>query len=125
MLPISQITFCPIDGTYGEVHLESCKNFPIIVLNNEYFKRGVKHIIEILIHEMVHIYCTLNNIEEINYKTGYHNKKFKEVCDKIGMKCQLSENYGYNIVTIPNSLLTEFTKFINDKQLVQLISSYN
>lgn len=124
-LPMSQITFYPIPGCYGEVYIDSCKQFPIIVLNHEYFKRGVKHIIEIIIHEMVHIYCDLHKIEEINYKTGYHNIKFKKACELIGMKCDKSKSDGFNIVTIPNNLLYLFTEHLNDKQLVQLISMYN
>ncbi len=121
---MSQITFYPIDGCYGEVYLESCKKFPLIVLNNEYLKLGIVHIIEILIHEMVHVYCAIYGINEMNFKNGYHNKNFKRVCEQIGMVCDKSEN-GFNVVTLPKDLYFHFTKFINDKELVQLISLYN
>lgn len=121
---MSQITFYPINECYGEVFVDSCSHFPIIVLNHEYFSKGIKHIIEILIHEMVHVYCTVHGIEEINYKNGYHNINFKKVCKKIGMKCVKSTNYGFNIVTLPNNLLYLFNKYINDVKLVQLISMY-
>lgn len=73
---------------------------------------------------MVHVYCAIYGINEINFKNGYHNKNFKRVCEQIGMVCDKSEN-GFNVVTLPKDLYFHFTKFINDKELVQLISLYN
>lgn len=73
---------------------------------------------------MVHVYCNEFHINEINVKTQYHNKQFKKICDKIGVKCTKT-SCGYTDVELTTNLIVEFNKFINDKQLVQLLSIYN
>lgn len=128
MLPISQITFYPVDNCYGEVYCEICKTdnryVPFLVLNPEYFNKGIKHIVEILIHEMVHIYCFVYGINEINFKTGYHNKNFKKICDKIGVTCRKTTE-GFNDVTLGINLTSELNDIIDNKYLVQLLKKYN
>lgn len=49
-----------------------------------------------LIHEMVHFYCALNNIKDVE-SNGRHNKLFKENAEKFGLIVfkPINKNIGY------------------------------
>ena len=47
-------------------------------------------------HEMVHLYCRENGIQECSRGGKYHNNKFKELAEKIGLECFKTEKYGWN-----------------------------
>lgn len=80
--------------------------------------------VEILIHEMVHIYCSVHKIDEINYYTGYHNKMFKLMCDKINLKCKKSKN-GYDNTSYTPELRQTVIEMIKQTNLVYLLTNYN
>lgn len=58
-------------------------------------ERGKESIIETMLHEMIHLYCYEHKIKDTSNQGVYHNKKFKEISEKYGLKCQKGR-YGYN-----------------------------
>lgn len=60
----------------------------------------IEEIIKTLMHEMIHIYCREKEIKETSRGTQYHNKKFKEEAERIGMTCEYTgTTYGWNTIT--------------------------
>ena len=116
-----------MNNTYGEVYVNGViydnTTYPFLVLNPQYFKRGVYFITGILIHEMVHIYCFENNIEDTNYKTGYHNIKFKLACEKNNLKCRKGD-YGYNNVVVTPYVKNIVDDILKKIELTNTISKY-
>lgn len=47
-------------------------------------------------HEMVHLYCRENDIRECSRGGTYHNKKFKELAEKIGLDTFHDPKHGWN-----------------------------
>lgn len=56
----------------------------------------IEETLDTMAHEMIHLYCRENGIKETSRGGVYHNNKFKELADKIGLQCYKSEKYGWN-----------------------------
>lgn len=65
-----------------------------LALNPEYFSKPLE-VVDTIIHELVHVYCDQNSIKDTSRAGYYHNKKFKEVAEKFGLKCIPTEA-GWN-----------------------------
>lgn len=61
----------------------------------DHLNRLNSEVLETLFHEMIHAYNYENGIKDTSRSGNYHNVKFKEACDKFGLKCELVDNYGY------------------------------
>ncbi len=68
-------------------------SLPEINISAENLDRPVEMILETLIHEMVHFDNFVNEILDCS-PGGYHNKKFKEGCDKVGLLCVKQKGRG-------------------------------
>ena len=54
---------------------------------------------ECLIHEVSHFWNSANGIKDFS-KGGRHNKKFKEIAERLGLKCELmSKSKGYALTS--------------------------
>lgn len=69
--------------------------------------RHIEHIVATMLHEMVHIYCMDNGIQDTSRGYKYHNKKFKEEAEKRDLEISHHESYGWTI-TNPTDRLIEF-----------------
>ncbi|MBP5606350.1 MAG: SprT-like domain-containing protein, partial [Ruminiclostridium sp.] len=68
--------------------------FNEIALNPIYFDTPPIFIMEVLIHEMCHIYASEHNIDDCNSKQ-YHNENFKFIAEHHGLAVGYVEKYGY------------------------------
>lgn len=112
-LPTPIITVQSKPGTYG--HCTTGKvwkrkeddtyemNIAAEVLNCE-----IEEIIDTLLHEMVHLYCRENGIQEVSRGGKYHNGKFKALAEKCGLLCVKAGQYGWNTQGTGNDKLTEY-----------------
>lgn len=80
-----------------------------IAMSAEYFTRPISNWCATLQHEMVHLYCQINNIEDTSNNGVYHNKKFKYHAEKHGLIIEKADVIGWSVTT-PSS---EFIDFIN------------
>ena len=67
---------------------------------DDYYK-----IVETLLHEMIHLYCHVNNIKDTSRQGRYHNKKFKEACEQHGMyfeQEQPDSSIGWSFAILDN-----------------------
>jgi hypothetical protein len=77
-----------------------------INLSAEYLARGPFPVIETLIHEMVHLANYLNKIKDCS-RAQYHNKKFKDGCDKINLICIKTPKHGWSQTELSEALTSE------------------
>lgn len=66
----------------------------------------IEETLDTMIHEMVHLYCRENGIQEVSRGGKYHNGKFKEEAEKRGLECYRAGQYGWN--TRPTDKLVEY-----------------
>jgi hypothetical protein len=74
-----------------------------ITLSGDYFSRSVPEICSTLLHEMVHLYCDLNKIQDTSNNHVYHNKKFKEEAEKRGLIISYAQTIGWSVTTLQDS----------------------
>ena len=59
------------------------------------------HLCGCLLHEMVHFYCRLNDIQDVDYRRQYHTKEFKKAAEEHGLEVYKAafepSLYGYNM----------------------------
>lgn len=80
-----------------------------INLNPSILNQSAEQIICTLQHEMVHYANTINGIKDCNGQV--HSKKFKELAEKVGLKCEKSKKYGWGTTECSEP----FKTFITDK----------
>lgn len=78
-----------------------------INMGAESLKRPVVEIIGTLLHEMVHYYCCINNIKDTSRNGSYHNKRFKEECEKRDLIISRAPGIGFS-VTLPSNKLVDY-----------------
>lgn len=68
----------------------------------------IEEIIDTLLHEMVHLYCRENGIQETSRGGKYHNKRFKALAEQVGLMCVEAGIYGWNTQGAGNDALIEY-----------------
>jgi hypothetical protein len=83
-------------------------NLHEINISAEHLDRSIEELVGTLNHEMVHLYCTINNIKDTSNNCVYHNKKFKEEAEKRGLIIEHAKTIGWS----KTSITSEFYDFI-------------
>lgn len=81
--------------------------FREINLAAETLNRPIANTIATLVHEMVHMYCDQNDIQDTSRGCTYHNKRFKEEAEKRGLVIDYDAKIGWSI-TQPSKELRSF-----------------
>ena len=66
-----------------------------------------------LCHEMVHLYCYVNNIEDTSNGSRYHNKRFRHYAEEAGLIIDKAPVIGWSVTT-PSS---EFSDFVDNLEI--------
>lgn len=74
----------------------------------EVLDRQIEEIIDTMIHEMIHLFCRENGIQEVSRGGKYHNKRFKALAEEKGLMCVNAGQYGWNTQGTGNDALTEY-----------------
>lgn len=57
----------------------------------------IEETLDTMLHEMIHLYCRENGIKECSRGSTYHNKKFKELAEKVGLDVYYTgDKHGWN-----------------------------
>lgn len=120
-LPSVIITFKPTKGRYG--HMSSMPVWISYTEKNKYelnisaytINRPPIEICSTLLHEQVHLYCNLHQINNCSNHGRYHNKNFKKVAEEHGLICQPTTYYGWSKTTLSDDAIKYFKK-LNIKQ---------
>ena len=91
-----------------------------IAISSEYFTRPIPNWCATLQHEMVHLYCKINDIEDTSNNGTYHNKRFKYEAEKHGLIIEKADIVGWSVTT-PDS---DFIDFINSLKIDEDTFSY-
>lgn len=67
-------------GTDGESHANELN------VASDYLNLGFEHVVDTLVHEMVHCYNDMMHVQDCARGGSRHNKKFKEAAEAHGMK---------------------------------------
>jgi hypothetical protein len=109
--------------------------FPIWTVNGEELRheinigagslanRPIEEVVSTLLHEMVHYYddCVLHVQDCSGSSRAYHNKRFKETAESVGLIVTKSERYGW-AHTAPSDSLIEW---ILDHEIEEIRSNRN
>lgn len=67
--------------------------------------RPIENVVSTLLHEMVHIYNLMNNIQDCSRGNTYHNKKFKEKAESVGLHIDYDSRIGWSITSPTEELI--------------------
>jgi hypothetical protein len=85
------------------------KEFHEITISSEYLNRDIYRICTTLLHEIVHLANDQLGIKDTSANCKYHNKKFKESAELVGLVCKHDAKVGWGI-TEPTE---EFKKYMD------------
>lgn len=112
-LPVPVITVQSKPGTWGHCSCAKVwkrKDGETYEMNiaAEMLSAPIEEILDTLIHEMVHLYCRENGIQEVSRGGKYHNKRFKQLAEEKGLLCVEAGQYGWNTQGTGNDGLVEY-----------------
>ena len=73
----------------------------------ETINRPIENVVSTLLHEMVHIYNLMHGIQDCSRGNTYHNKKFKEKAESVGLVINYDKRIGWSI-TNPSEELIDY-----------------
>lgn len=77
-----------------------------INIGAEFLNRPSEYTAATMLHEMVHLYCRENDLEEACQNGRYHNKLFKQECEARGLVIEYDRTNGYS-TSLPSDSFTE------------------
>ena len=83
-----------------------------INISPEYFSRSIEELCATMNHEMVHLYCHLNDIGDTSANGKYHNKKFKKEAEERGLIITKANGIGWSVTT-PTDGFVNFVKSLD------------
>jgi len=96
------------------------ERFHEIAMSAEYFTRPTANWCSTLCHEMAHLFCEVNELEDTSNKGVYHNKVFKREAEKRGLIIEKADTIGWSVTT-PS---VDFIQFINTLNVDEDVFSY-
>ena len=94
------------------VETDKEKAFDEINISAEYLSRPIENIVSTMQHEMVHLYCAINEIKDTSNNNVYHNKKFKQEAEDRDLIIEKEQTIGWS-VTIPSEKFIAYIKGLN------------
>ena len=67
--------------------------------------RPIENVVSTMLHEMVHVYHLQNEIQDTSRGGTYHNKKFKEKAEEVGLIIEHHQTYGWTLTSPSDSLI--------------------
>ncbi len=77
-----------------------------INIGAEFLNRPSEYTAATMLHEMVHLFCRENDLEETCQNGRYHNKLFKQECEARGLVIEYDRANGYS-TTLPGESFIE------------------
>lgn len=69
--------------------------------------RPIENVVSTMLHEMVHLYHLMHDIQDCSRGNTYHNKKFKAKAEEVGLVIEYDSRIGWSI-TSPSEALIEY-----------------
>ncbi|MBU3101917.1 MULTISPECIES: SprT-like domain-containing protein [Clostridium] len=100
-LPEVVITIQSSPKSYGyitvhKVWKDNKDTYHEINISAEHLTRDIENVLATLLHEMVHLYCMVNSIEDTSNGGRYHNKRFKAEAEKRNLIIEYVHYIGHS-----------------------------
>lgn len=100
-LPKTIITIQSSPRSYGYITVHKIwkdneDSYHEINISAEHLTRNIANVLATLMHEMVHLYCMVNDINDTSNMGRYHNKRFKEEAEKRDLIIEYAKYIGYS-----------------------------
>lgn len=106
--------------TVNEVWKDNIHTYHEINISAEHISRPIENVLATLVHEMVHLYCMVNNIKDVSNGGRYHNRRFKEEAEKRDLIIEKVKYIGYS-KTSPSE---RFIRVLKENGLYENINHY-
>lgn len=107
---------CSVNRIWANKNSKKAKKNYEITLSAENLDRPIEEIVATLLHEMIHLHCSLNNIKDTSNNHVYHNKKFKEEAEKYGLIISYAQTIGWSVTILKDETKKLIATFkINEK----------
>lgn len=74
-----------------------------IMLSGESLKRGAEDVLSTLIHECAHALASARAVKDVSRQGRFHNGKFKDLAEELGIEVQRDSTIGWSITTLPKA----------------------
>ena len=94
-----------------------------INITAESLKREYIDIIRTLHHEMIHLYCHINDIKDVSRGNTYHNARFKKACEEHGFvynENSYDKKYGWSFAALSEETIETICAFDVDANVFKL-----
>ncbi len=104
------ITIQSTKGAYGHVtcgkvwKTGDCSRYELNIGAGTLY-RPIENIVATMLHEMVHIYNLMNDIKDTSRGNTYHNKRFKEKAESVGLIIEHDKRIGWSITRPSDELI--------------------
>jgi hypothetical protein len=88
-------------GSWTENHHE-------ILIAAESLARGPEATLGTLIHELAHAVAASQGIKDTSNNNRYHNKRFKEIAEKMGIELECAPTLGWSLTTLPEATAAKY-----------------
>lgn len=86
----------------------------------EYLNRSVPEILNTLLHDLVHLYCSSNDIQDTSRNGTYHNKRYRLHAERFGLEVEKDKKYGFSITRLQHGTEKLINTFDLDPASFQL-----
>lgn len=83
-----------------------------ILMSAESLARGPEATLGTLIHELAHATAAATGVRDTSNNGRYHNKRFKEIAEKLGITLEQGETIGWSITTLPEETAAKYASGI-------------
>lgn len=109
--------------TCGKVWDDGTQSKHEINISAEYANREFMDIMRTLHHEMIHLYCAVNNIKDTSRGGNYHNTNFKRVSEEHGFYYKenaFDKGAGWTFSSLTDESIAKINSFDLNKELFSL-----
>lgn len=85
--------------THAEIWKAGEESFREIMISANYFQRGARAVLGTLLHETAHSLDLQANRQGVT-GDGYHNKKFKETAENLGLTITQAKGIGWSVTEV-------------------------
>ena len=88
--------------THAKLWKAGDEAFHEIMVSANYFERGARAVLGTLLHEVAHSLDLQNGIQGVT-GDGYHNKKFKETAEALGLTITQAKGIGWSVTEVSDA----------------------
>ena len=93
--------------THAKIWKAGEDQFHEIMISANYFERGARAVLGTLLHETAHSLDLQNGIQGVT-GDGYHNKKFKETAEALGLTITQAKGIGWIVTEVSDDCATRW-----------------